>query len=488
MSGLSFYADYVRLVAALEKRFAVSHWRCGDLDLWPLARFDLYLDMARAAAGEPAPSPRALPARLAGRTLQPLRNLWRMRDDRARLLLRPKPSYAAFLGDGVSLDKYDDGFDDRCGEPLMAALESQGRSVFAMTAGDLSRRLRRSAFAANVVQAWGSLLAPLAAARPVLPDHARLLDFLGAEAVSAPSLSRRALAGRGSQVLGEALLFGRMLAKVAPRLAFVVSWYAGLGPSFLLACRRRGIFSVALQHAPLAGAPMAYAPYGARPKEGYATWPDAIWAWSEEDLGALTKTFGDACHPIVGGALQSSRLPANAQALQRWDGMFGGSFRREILVALQPLPGYGEIWHALAAIISSAPADWRWWLRRHPASRPEQDLAYGPLLSLRCAQVAIAEAAMPLPHLLRHCHATVSVASGVAAEAAAAGVPAFFLSPDALGPFAGLIAKGAARLIAADRLTDAIAALPERKASAAPAAPDIETVLAQLQSLARVTA
>ena len=58
-----------------------------------------------------------------------------------------------------------------------------------------------------------------------------------------------------------------------------------------------------------------------------------------------------------------------------WDAKISHSANvtREILVALQPLAGFGDIWDRLTAEIEAAPASWRWWIRRHPASRPDQD-------------------------------------------------------------------------------------------------------------------
>ena len=56
--------------------------------------------------------------------------------------------------------------------------------------------------------------------------------------------------------------------------------------------------------------------------------------------------------------------------------------------------------------------------------------------------------------------AVVSIASGAAAEAAQFGVPAFFLSEESRGPFAGLIERGDARVIDVQNLTTEIARLP----------------------------
>src|SRR5678815_1391824 len=134
MAG-SFYPRYLTLIDEIERHFPVSAWRSGDLQIWPLARMDLYLDMYWAAAGIPAPTERSLPLRIAGRIAMPLRNLWKGRRDPGSQVIRPTPAHAIFLGDGVSLECVDGKWRDRFGEPLIAALEARGHNTFLMQAG-----------------------------------------------------------------------------------------------------------------------------------------------------------------------------------------------------------------------------------------------------------------------------------------------------------------------------------------------------------------
>src|ERR1700722_20124096 len=108
------------------------------------------------------------------------------------------------------------------------------------------------------------------------------MNFLAEMEVRAPSLSHAALARRARHLHSAAFLFGRLLRHVKPRLAFVVSYYAGLEPAFVLACHRYGILAADLQHAPLEGAPMAYR-FDAYPAGGYSTLPSLFWSWSAED-------------------------------------------------------------------------------------------------------------------------------------------------------------------------------------------------------------
>jgi hypothetical protein len=476
-AGISFHRRYVALVREIEQRFAVTEWKNGDANLWPLARFDLYLDMYWDNVGERPPKSRAWPLRLAGRVLKLLVNLWRSRGDLAHWRGWPKQAPVIFLGDGVSLDRIQGVYQDRQGEALMTALEKRGLETSLMQSGELVRLpWRRPTFAANLVEAWGALLSPLFARRSVLPDHRAVTMFLAEQSVRAPSLARAALARRARHLHAMAFLFGRLLKHIKPRLAFVVSYYAGLGPAFILACRRHGVLAADLQHAPLEGAPMAYR-FDAYPAGGYSTLPSLFWSWAAEDAEAVRQ---GPHRSLYGGPPQLSGLGRD-----NWDQLFAGDFTREILVALQPIGGHRGDWEKLATVIEAAPPHWRWWLRRHPASRPDQDAAFGRLLSLPLANIRITDAsAVPLPVLLRRMSVVLSLASGAAMEAAMFGVPAFFLSDAAEGPFGSLIAGGRAAVIAMEELCPRIAGLAGRPGRDPRDLPKLDAVLAQLEKMA----
>jgi hypothetical protein len=169
-----------------------------------------------------------------------------------------------------------------------------------------------------------------------------------------------------------------------------------------------------------------------------------------------------------------------------WQGTAGDRrYEREILVALQPIGGKGHVWDALADAIQSGPAGWRWWIRRHPASTPEQDRAYARLLSLDRSNVVTGEAAqIPLPALLGHMDALVSLASGAAAEAAMFGVPPFFLDAEAQETFPDLIARGEVDVIEIPALISAVAGMASRCSHGPPPVASIDHTLREIDRLA----
>lgn len=92
---------------------------------------------------------------------------------------------------------------------------------------------------------------------------------------------------------------------------------------------------------------------------------------------------------------------------------------------------------------------------------------------------------MPLPALLRHMSAVVSLSSGVAVEASMFGVPSIFLSDVARQTFADLIERGLAAVVDVDAIHEHIARMDRRPARPPrDDAPDIGETLRQLEELA----
>ena len=485
---------YLRLVQTIEDQFEVAGWRSGDVDLWPPARMDLFLDMFRQKGGETSPPAPALPLRAACALATPLTNLWRSRGDLAHWAPGPRPAHAVLLGDGVSLDRIHGAWRDRHGEPVIAALDRQGRNTFLMQPGNLSRLpWARPTYAANLIATRGALNAAFDQQRRVdLPDRNAVLGFLELNGVEAPSLGLPRLARRARSIAGAAFHFQRILKTVRPNLAFVVTSYAGLGHAFALACRREGVMCVDLQHCPQEGAHRAYS-WRRLPAQGYSTLPAVFWTWTPEDAAHIAGWGDGRWHrSLHGGHSQLAPfLDDQNSDTRQWDQRFAAigdasRFDREILVALQPIGGRRAVWEALASRIKTSPPSWRWWIRRHPASTLTQDAEYRALLTVGRQNVLVDPASeLPLPALLRRMSVMVSLASGAAAEAAAFGVPALFLDDEARGTFAGLIERGQAEVVDVVDVSDRIWSLPDLPARPArQATPPVDQTLRQLQDLA----
>jgi len=496
LDATSVHQRYRQLVDEIEARFDVARWASGDVDLWPPARMDLFLDLFRASGGDTARPAPSFVRRAAGSLATPLTNAWKSRRDLGHWLPWPKPADAILLGDGVSLDKVAGAWRDRHGEGVIAALERQGRTTFIMQPGELDRLpWGRPTFAANGVAVRAALRAAWDRKATLdLPHHAAVMAFLQRKGAPAPSLGGAQLAKRARTIAATAREFQRILQRVRPHLAFVVTYYAGLGHAFALACRREGVMCVDLQHCPQEGLHRAYR-WSRLPERGYSTLPAVFWTWSPEEAAHVAAWAGGASpwHAAVHGG-HSQIAPffdPEAACARTWDERFaaaadGVSFEREILVALQPIGGRRHVWEALAREIAGAPTSWRWWIRRHPSASRFQDAEYRRLLALAGSNVLVdAASELPLPALLRRMTALVSLASGAATEAAAFGVPALFLDREALGTFPGLVERGQAKLVEVADVVPQIAGLPKRPIRAAsPSPPPIPETLRRLDGMA----
>ena len=383
----------------------------------------------------------------------------------------------------------------------MTALERRGQRTFLMQGSDL-RRLpwHRATYPANIIALRGGLRHAIGRSGKTspaeFPDHAGVLRFLTRNEVPVSSLNAASLQRLARKLSATAVEFQRVLRAVKPRVAFTVTYYAGLGAAFLLACRRQGILSVDLQHCPQLGAHKAYE-WSALPPNGYSTLPALFWNWTEQETVDIRRWTGALSSPwhrsLHGGHTQLAPfLSDDDPGTREWDRKFqvignDTSFERDILVALQPIPGHIETWNTLSEQIESGNPKWRWWIRRHPAAHPSQDLDIQRLLSLRRNNVVIDEASsFPLPALLRHMSVLVSLASGAAAEAAAFGVPAIFLSDEADATFFKLIRQGTARVADIRSLTSLIERLPRFPVRPPPKLqPKIDDTLSQVEAIAQ---
>ena len=158
--------------------------------------------------------------------------------------------------------------------------------------------------------------------------------------------------------------------------------------------------------------------------------------------------------------------------------------RLNILVALQNHDGYLDTWNELAAFIERAPTDWRWWLRRHPYAGTT-DKEIGRITAIRRPNVVIDEASSyPLPALLRHMDAFVSIRSGAAIEASMFGLKPIFLAPVAKDLFPTLFENEKAEIV------DDVNALTEHLRATLPAEktrtpqPSLDGVMSRLNSIA----
>src|SRR5205085_2036202 len=154
------------------------------------------------------------------------------------------------------------------------------------------------------------------------PDLDKVQAYLREKGIEAPSLDRAALTRRAATISKAADAFALILKIVQPKLAFVVTYYAGLAPAFLLACRRLGVLSVDLQHCPQDGGHKAYV-WSNVPSSGYSALPAVFWTWNRSDADHIerwTKPLPAPWHQALRGG--NTQLMNFCGASSAWDKRF----------------------------------------------------------------------------------------------------------------------------------------------------------------------
>ena len=499
-----YHERFLTLVDEIERTYPVTRWRVGDVPAWPLARLELYLalfwqDNDRSALDAQAAQERRASARLLRAVSQaatPLTNIWSGRKNLRHMALFARRADTLFFGDQVSLDLVDGIWRDRLLDPLIAELHRKGRSTFLMQRGNPVRLPRAGpVLAANTIENWGTLFATglqlwrhLDAA---FPDHESVEKILHRHGAPTYAISPVLLRKKSAAVATTAYGFERVLRIVKPSICFMVTPVTGY--ALALACRRCGVLSVEMQRSGLGSRCERYS-WSAVPEQGYSVLPAVFWTWTEDDAAAIERWSTKLERPwhrsICGGHPQlSAWLDDHDPQTQVLDARIKelcaiNPARLEILVALQVYDSYVNLWNDLAALIERAPQHWRWWLRRHPYAG-QWNRGLGRLMTIRRPNVVIDEASsLPLPALLRHMDAFISIRSGAAVEASMFGLKPIFLSAVARNMFPSLLERGQAEII------DDVIALEDRLGKLHRAVktrarqPDLGVTLAHLDSSA----
>ncbi len=451
--------DFFDAVAECERHHPVSRWSIDGVPAWPFVRVEGRQELARNPANHGQRSYASRLLNLLRDAASPLLDMlgnWR---DWRHEKLRLSPVDALFLGDGVSHDVIKGAWRDRYCEPLIAALEANGGKALLMQPRRQRLPRERDTYSVKWIAAWGHLLSRVRQpSRVDLPDYEAVKAIFRSKGFDLRVLDLPVLKRWGVKVAAMARLFGPVLDRTRPRIGFVLGYYWDVGFAFDLACRRRNILTVDIQHGSQDGRHEAYNFWAAMPAEGYAILPSIFWTWTEEDAEAIncwSRNMEIPWHRAVwGGHPQfAAWLDEHHPETREFDAQIAGIKQRgggafDILVALQDLEGYGSVWDRLAEAIMSSPPHWRWWLRRHPWAAYNRGVGIKNLIALKRPNIIVAEAgSLPMPALLRNVDAVLSLMSSTAVEAAFFGHRPVFLTEDARMQFSAIFETDRADVI-----------------------------------------
>jgi hypothetical protein len=458
----------------LEQRFDVTRWRCGDIDLWPLFRFRLYIDaMSRTFQNAPRRGLRERVAQLGNRAA---RALWRVplaawRDNGNNAAIVPNTT-AVFFSDGMSFTRLGDAWFDRVMDPLIIGLERRGHRSLKLT--PLAEAHVPRHLPSRFVQPAIDRIKLTASPSRVVVDLPEF-DALHRAAVEKfgdclPSYDWLRL--QAARMTKLAAYFEAILRETGARHAFVNTYYSIEGQSFVVAARRVGGRSIDVQHGIQGPQHIAYGRWSAVPARGYSTVPDEFWVWGADEAATI-EAWRNGC------ATHVPRMTGNYWQ-QRWrdDGDPWVQHYLEQARALRDVRP--EVAHVLVCLTSGVPESEtikqieaaklcgesiRWWWRLHP-QHAHQSAEFADTIARQGLDASQVEQATHLPFyaLLRVADLTVAHSSTTLREAAEFGVSSVVTSNYGVELHADLVERGMVVPATEPRsIADAVLSLLARK-------------------------
>ena len=438
--------ETISLLSSIEEEVDASSWNYRGVHLWPLMRSTIgsgAFDSTASTDGSREPTKR-------GRSLVEgwARCLRATSVDRGNSGSRRESVDAVLLGDGVSRVLLDGSYWDRLCGPFMRLFDSLGMRSLLMEPTyncAVPRREPSMFIQPKIVRAWmlAKVMERATSRHLECAGFERVIELVQEAGINTLPLQERAVREQATQVHLLSRWFGRLLDRTQPRVALLVDWNV---PAFAfnLACARRGIPSIEIQHGVMSAEHWAYSGWERIPTEGYQEIPKIFWCWREEDARVVSRWSSATTRheAVVGGHLWAREwrlgnigAPAFGAALDQASGFESGG--RDILVTLQRGLTSPRDLAPMVDAVSRAPSDWRWWIRCHPLMTIEEvdsALALFPESVRATSEVATS---VPLFPLLQRMDVHVTHSSAVVLEAAELGVPSVVTGAGFEGLFRG---------------------------------------------------
>lgn len=430
----------------VEARYPVLDWQIGGTRLWPVLRLRWFFAIwGREYAATPTTGAIERAMALVCRASEPVRGAIacqaaRLRDHRGEDR-KDGARDVLLLSDGVSLVSFHGKRYDRLCDPAVEAFQSHGLKTMTLTPTHEYRIPRHSPSVfiqpeMDRADVWGLLSARRLRSGARLEAHEQVVKRLADIGMSHPVLSEDKICTDMSRLLSMAQKFDVWIQRTAPSLAVVVSYYSLQGMGFVLACRRRRIPVVDLQHGAQGALHPAYGRFPVPPPGGYETLPDWFWVWSPVEAEAVAAWAGNGTdhRAFVGGnpwldMWMSGNHPEIARQIELARSRKGAGDRKVVLVTLQwGISGIQQLrW--LWTLMQNASDDLVWWIRMHPLSSSEDRAGAARVLKFGDSATLTHDVTdAPLYALLPQVDVHLTHSSSTVIEAAAFGVPSVITS------------------------------------------------------------
>lgn len=446
VAALAAHTGRFSLITQIEEHTDCWGWEADGIQYWPLVRTELRRHLMKPLSAPPPPNVDAEDSSETASERAP------GKQSEAEVLAHWHAVFETVAqADILFLSRFednnqriDDKRHDRMIDPIMRFTSAQGlttgKAIVARkpTAAPTDLAIEGPVF---FVDDKNDLDAPTA----MLPPLSALIDILREfdPSLQEKTFGLRSLVKRTRQ---RALVFGCLLDQIKPKIVFLATFDDPIQMAMTLACHRRGIKVVDVQHGKQGVEHLLGIEWANMPASPAPLLPDFFWVWNSATEKRVAWSLGAGCQfhrPIAGGNLWLNEWTAGGltggQRTRAFSDSFGAGARK-LLLCLQPIAD--PFPPALLEAMKASPKEWVWWVRLHPKQLSKQD-DFAALLSEQDIRFEIAQAsALPLYLLLAEAECHLTAWSTVAFEADALGVPTVLFHPKALDILSDEIAEG----------------------------------------------
>ncbi|WP_306534968.1 hypothetical protein [Geobacter sp.] len=457
-------SEIMDFINEAEELFPVDKWEVDSLKIWPFIRihlnFSIYAHHHVKVATRPGRN------KYFAAAIDILRDLHQFAyatyKDKKKCA-RLKQADALFYSDGVSFASVDGSWYEKFCDPLISVLSDEGLSSLLITPSTsyLIPRKTSSKFVQpglNLAKIKGFLRSKFKSSLHCeLPQFQNFINYVDGKnlGISVPSAEK--LIQLVFSIKQYILYYNKILDKVRPKIAAIVSYYSIEGMAFCLACRGNNIPCFDLQHGLQGPLHVAYGRWNKLPQNGYGMLPSLFWCWRDADAAAIEQwsyTVESHHRPIVGGnPWLNLWLESTSEMVRRYDDVIhkaGAMYwdKKKILVTLQFGIDDKEKLKPILEAIATADPSYFWWIRLHPCMLDKRKLIHDIFINCGNLNIDITVATdLPLFALLRHTDVHVTHSSSTVIEAESFGVPSVITSDYGAEFFKEQVASGWAVLV-----------------------------------------
>lgn len=434
---------FQQLIRELESSFPVDRWVLDGVHIWPIIRMHLYHSYFDYHYFEQQPV-RAGTFRFADVVRQAasvvrsmLRHVWATLSDIRKTESTGKKTDILFLNFNIYMTLINGSWYSRLCDPFIQYFSQRGLSSIMLTAGYRysTPRFTSSAFIQPSLVLYR--LMGMVGCGPRLRGFAQLAELQ--ECVRRSGILHKSfdlvepVERHLRQISSIARYFSGLLETTQPKAVFVTCCYGTESMACILACHRKGVPTIDIQHGNQGDFHIAYGNWNRVPPSGYELLPTAFWCWSEHERAAIEKWSHsvERHQPVVGGNLFLERWVAGEDAtVQAYDDVLRELKRpfRDHVHVLYTLNGCTrDELQEMVDVIQAADRGGlicRFWIRVHPVNLGQAPTVRRLLKESKLDNCDLENAtALPLYALLRHMDVHMTEFSSVVIEAESFGVP-----------------------------------------------------------------